>query len=145
MAKGLTPLQTAEKQIKNSKNAVANFVAGAMAVKEAPNAKAAKAKGKYLSGVQAAVDSGAYEAGNNSVSLASWQDAMSNKGSKNYPTGIDYAKQKIIDFHAAFDPFRDSVANRVNQMPSDTESERDQKMLANVQGLRQFNYRKRKV
>jgi hypothetical protein len=144
MAKGLTPSQTAAKQIKNAKNAVDAFKLGAQNVKEAPNAKAAKAAQKYLSNVQAAVDNGNYAAGNNSVTLADWQDAMINKGAKNYPTGIDYATQKIIDFHNAFDPYRDQVAASVNQMPDDTESERDAKMLANAQRLRQFNYRKRK-
>ncbi len=142
MAKGLTPQETADKQIKNAKAAVSAFIRGAQGVTEAPNAKAAKAQDKYLANVQAAVDDGTYRDNNNAVGLAPWQDAMVNKGAKNYPTGIDYAKDKIAAFHNQFDPYRDSVAKAVNAMPNDTESERDAKMLENAKRLRQFKFKK---
>lgn len=143
MSKGLTPQQRTEKQIKNAKANLDSFKNGALAVQVAPNKKAADAQDKYLANVQAAVDSGRFKDGNNAVSLSDWQDAMTTKGAQNFGPGLDRAKDKILAFHEQFDPYQQSVANRVNAMPNDTESDRDAKMLANAAALRNFKYKKR--
>jgi ethanolamine ammonia-lyase large subunit len=143
MAK-LTPREIAEKQVKRSQAAVADYKKGVSSVTESPTAKAARKVGKYLAGVQKSVDDNSYVDGCNSVSKEDWIKAATEKGGQNYASGIKFAEDKILDFQTQIAPHRDRVQAQVNQMPDDTYEDRMAKMRANADGLHEFKYKRRK-
>lgn len=139
----LTPQEIADKQVKRASAATADYRKGVRSVKEAPNAKAARAKTKYLAGVQQSADDGTYEANNNAVSLGEWQDAADTKGGNNYAKGVEYAKPKIVAFQEQFTPVRRAARDAVRAMPNDTYEERKARANENMDRLHQFRYRRR--
>lgn len=143
MAK-LTPLEIAEKQVKRAMAAVSDYKKGVENVEVSPTAEAAKKKDKYLSGVQAAVDDGTYEAALNAVSRESWIEDTVRKGGDRYAKGMEMAKDKIVAFQTAFSPVRDAVRKQVRAMADDTFEERMARMEANARGLHEFKYRARR-
>jgi hypothetical protein len=130
-----------DKYKRNTSAAADDYVAGARAVTVSPTAKAAAAVDKYARGVQDAVSSGSYVAGLTAVSLSDWQQSVETKGKRNYQNGTQNLSNKAKKNMADVMTFAGQVSAEIQAMPSDTPSDMDQRMLANVEKFRQ--YRKR--
>lgn len=137
MAK-LTPREIAEKQVRRSQGASEDYVRGVRSVTEAPTQKAKTKKDKLKANFNAAVDSGKWEAGLDSVSLDDWQRATETKGSARYGAGVAEAADKIAAFHEEFQPFLEGVKKKVADMPDTTMEQRLQRMMENARSIAKF-------
>lgn len=120
-----------------------SIIEGVNAVTESPTMAAARKVDKYASGVQRAVEDGSFVAGCKSVTREAWVQSMLQKGIPNLERGAALAEGKVADFQAQFLPFAEQVSQQIKQMPDSTESDRDARMLANAQKLRQFKMQRR--
>jgi len=131
----------AAKWKKNLLAATETIKQGVQSVTVSPTEKAAKRKDAYVAGVQAAADSGKWEAGLRRVNLGQWQDAMIKKGVPNLNTGTQQAISKVEAFAAELLPYTARVKETIAQMPKGTDADSDARMLAAVQMMRQFRRR----
>lgn len=132
-----TPQQVADEWAARMQASQQKISDGIDSVQESPTAKAAQSLDKYLQRVADAVNSGKMAARLNGVSLASWKAAAKAKVSR-VGAGALEAKPKMVSFLTQWLPFVRSVRDQVRAMPSTTVAERDARMQANVNLLRQF-------
>lgn len=125
----LSPDQIADKWANNLTNAQATITAGVNAVTVSPTQKAAAAKDKYLAGVQAAVASGKYVRSLQRVDLATWQQAVLNKGLSRLAAGATAAKGKMSGFMSQWLPALAANVAKVKSMPSTTLQDRINRMV----------------
>lgn len=145
MAAKTNAASTAEKWKRGMQGAGTAIKEGVMAVKESPTAKAARAKDKMLAGVQRCIDDGSYEEGCNSVSLAEWQRLTLDKGLSRVSGGATDAASKMQDFYSQLLPFTAQVSADVQAMPNNNDAEADARLMAAVNKMRQFRFRKKRA
>lgn len=138
MAK-LTPQEFADKQATRLKGSVEEIRKGVDRVKDAPTAKAATKKDKYLSGVSQAVSTGRWQRGLMAVTLQDWQDAVKEKGLNRIAQGIDGARAKVVAFAEKLNAYQDNLKKEVDKMPDTTPEDRINKMTAWVRGMAKFS------
>lgn len=134
-----TVADVVKKWSQNLSNAKGSIEAGVRAVTVAPTQIAAGKLDKYVRGVQAAVESGKMQRSLLGVSLISWQNAMVNKGLQRLANGVKEGESKVATFMQKFLPYAQQVSATIRQMPDDTESEREARMLENVRAMRRFS------
>lgn len=139
MAKQLVdPATAAQDWVRGTQASGDKVTRGINRVSEAPGAKAARKKDKYIQGVQANVDKWATNTG--AVSLEQWRaDAL--KGVSRIAEG---AANKQDKFAAAIGPVlthMQGVMNTVDQMPDSTLEQRIAKSGAFQRGMAQFRRR----
>lgn len=144
MAK-LDPGAAAAKWRQRISNSVQAVKDGVNAVTESPMEKAAQAKDRYVAGVMRAAESGRYEDGLRSVSLATWKKLTADKGAGRIATGAQEAETKMRDFYQQFLPFAAQVSAEVQAMPKGSIEDSEQRMIANMRKLAQFRFRKRQT
>lgn len=144
MAGTMTADQIAEKQVRRSQAAVADYKAGVQAVKESPTKKAAEAVDRYLAGIQEAVASGKYQDGCNSVSLSDWQNKTIEKGSRNYAPGVAAAQQTIADFHAQRAVAQAAIDSELQSMPRGDTETNIQRAVTQMRRMSEFKFKKRR-
>lgn len=130
-----------EKWKRNAGQATEAFKDGVGAVKQAPTQKAAAAVDKYRAGVLRAVDDGSYVDNLNKVTLADWQQATADKGSRNYANGISSISPRAAKNMADQQQYAEQVSAEIANMPNLTESDAEARMLANVRRMREFKKR----
>ena len=138
----LTPAEIADRQVRAAQGAGDKMIKGAQAVSESPTQAAKRAKQKMINAFNESMNDGTYEAGCDSVTAEDWRKAFIEKGVQRYATGVQAAKQRIIDFWNAFQPHQESVRQQVRAMPDLTLEDRIQRAVANMRGLAQFKYRR---
>lgn len=142
MARAKSPDEVVKKWSRNLQNSKESIKAGVQAVQVSPTAKAAMKADKYVAGVERAVESGKYQKALQEVTLGDWQQAMIGKGLDRIAQGVKSAEPAYAQFMSQWLPFVEGVSAAIDQMPNDTEDQRDQRMLENVRRLRQFRGRK---
>lgn len=140
----LTPEQIAEKQVKRSQAAVADYKAGVMSVKESPMKKAADAVDRWMDGIRKSYEDGSYVDGLNSVSLAEWQTRTAEKGGANYANGVAKAAQTIADFQAQRAQFQQTIDAELAAMPRGDIETNLQRAMTQMRGMSRFKFRKRR-
>lgn len=128
--KALADMQ--KKMLNGVTSGAATYAAGVQAVKSNPLAKAAAAVDKYQAGTQKAVTDGTFVAGCNSVTLQSWQQAASGKGKTNYSNAAPQAAANWGQYMQKAQTTIQSNSDAIQAMPSTTDQDNDQRMLANV-------------
>lgn len=144
MGKSMTAEQIAEKQVRRSQAASADYKAGVMGVKESPTKKAAEAVDRYLSGIQKAVADGSYVEGCNSVSLGDWQNKTATKGGANYAPGVAAAQQTIADFHQQRAQQQSSIDAELQSMPRGDKETNIQRAVTQMRRMGEFKFKKRR-
>ena len=109
---------------------------GVNRVQTAPGQKAAQQVQKYINGVTNAVPKWQRKVA--AVSLESWRSSMINKGVPRVATGAQAAEGKFQQAITPLFSFMQSLWNQVESMDTSTPGARDAKMLAWVQGMRQY-------
>lgn len=117
----------------NAGNATQSYTDGVAAVTTDPGALAARNKQGYLQGVQQNVD---IWAKNVQTGLQNWQSQTTTKGGQRYAGGIEAGAAKQEAFMAKFLPKAQAIAASLPQRGTDAAN--DQRMLKNVQALRQL-------
>lgn len=137
------PSDVVAKWTRNMQGSIPTIKAGVMAVTASPMEAAAQAADRYAAGVQQAVQSGTYQAGLRSVSLADWQDATANKGTARINAGVQAAQTKMTNFMNQLLPFTARVKQTIGAMPKGQPADSDARMLAAVNMMRQFKFQRR--
>ena len=134
----ITPEEFAEKHARRLKAAIPDIQAGIQKVTESPTAKAAAKKDKMLNNLNAAVQSGKWEAGLRRVSTEEWKEKFLTKGVQRISAGIDAAKDKVTSFATALLAHESSLQNSINQMPDLTLDDSINRMTAWARGMTKF-------
>lgn len=134
----LDPQAVAAKWAQRAGAASQDYAAGVQNTTKDPTALAAAAGQRYIQGVQESYNSGKWARALQRVGKSGWQQAVADKGVANYATGINAGQAK---YAAAIGPVLQAVAagqSLVAGMPSVTDAQRDARMLAFVNHMRQF-------
>ena len=131
----VTPQQAAEKWAQRTASATTDWERGIDNVTQSPGQAAAAAQDKWAAGVAAA--KGKFAANSAAVPLADWKSRSKAKSSR-YSQGTEAAKPKMASFMQEFLPFQQGITDNVRSMPSITPEQREQRMLAQMRGTRNF-------
>lgn len=134
----LDPNAVAQKWAQRAGAASQDYAAGVQNTTKDPTALAAAAGQRYILGVQDAYNSGRWARNLQRVGKAGWQQAVADKGVANYATGVNASQQK---YATAIGPVLQAVAagqSLVAGMPNTTDAQRDARMLAFINHMRQF-------
>ncbi len=116
MAK-VTPEEYQEKHARRLKASVPDIQRGVERVTRNPMEQAAAKKDKMLANLTAAVTDGKWERGLKKFSLEDWKSKMVNKGVQRLSSGIDGARDKVIEFAGELLPHVDAGVSKVKGMP----------------------------
>ena len=134
----LTPQEVADKWAARAGAAAPDYQRGVEQTDKDPTALAAANGQRYITAVQEAYTSGKWARNLQRVGKSGWQAAVLSKGVSNYATGVAAAREK---FATRIGPVLAAVKQGqsiVASMPSATAAQRDQRMLAFVNHMRQF-------
>jgi hypothetical protein len=137
MAK-LTPQQVTDKWAANAQAAGTAMQQGVNSVQTAPGVLAAAQQHKLVANWNASITSGKWAANVSGVSLASWKQAMIDKGIPRFGQGVQSAKPKMQAFMTEWLPFMDNIAQTVRTMPDLTLEQNIARMVAQVRGAATF-------
>ena len=142
MAKSLTPEQIAEKQMRRTKAATQDMVAGVNNVTVAPGKQAVAKKQKAIQNWNDAMNSGKWEKGLNRVSLEDWKKSMIEKGVGRVSAGVDASKDKLVSFYSELLPFQADLSKKIENLPDLTVEDSIQRSATWIRGM--ANFRKNK-
>jgi hypothetical protein len=126
------------KWLTNLSNATTEMQAGVARLTVAPGQAAAAKKQKWVNALMDTTTQDKWARNVASVSLTQWQQAMNDYGINRVSQG---AQAKAAKFEAAMNsllPFIDRLAATVRAMPDNTPADREQRMLAQVRGMRGY-------
>lgn len=138
------PVNTAailQKWQKNAQAATDAIKQGVQSVQVAPTQLAAQQVQKYLQNVQDAVNSGRYVNALNKVTLQDWQQAMLNKGVRNYANGVQSISPSAQKAMADQQTYADQVKNEIASMPKTTDQDMEDRALAAIRKMRAYGKR----
>jgi hypothetical protein len=134
----LDPASVAAKWAQRASAATADYQRGIETTDKDPTALAAAAGARYISAVQSAYNSGKWARRLQQVGKTGWQQASLTKGVANYGTGINQSEAKYATAIAPVLAAVQAGQRIVAGMPAVTDQQRDARMLAFVNHMRQF-------
>ena len=133
-----TPARAAEKWVRNLSGATQEIRDGVQGVTVSPMDKAADQAEKYRARVNAAVDSGKYQARLRDVSLDEWKRATLEKGIGRIATGAAAAQDDVQDFFNQLFPFQERLQAQIDSMPDTTLEDSIARQAAWTRGMAEF-------
>ena len=130
--------EVADKWATNLGNAQQSMTAGVQRVTESPGQAAVAKQQKWVRAMQSAEVQAKWARKTGAVSLQSWKDSMTNIGIQRAAQGATQKKQKMVNAMTTLLPFIDQVAASVRAMPDNTPADREQRALAMMRGMRQY-------
>lgn len=127
----------------NLSAATTSITTGVQAVTQSPGARAAASVDLWLARVQASRDK--WVRNTNAVSLASWQQAMIEKGIPRIASGASAAEPRMAGFMQQFLPYVEQGAVAVRAMPKGDVEQGIQRAAAMIRHNAQFQYRRTAV
>lgn len=130
------PNAAAQNWVNALQQASQKATAGAQRVQVSPGQRAAEQAQKYINRVNEALPKWQRKVG--AVTLQQWQAAYIQKGVPRIATGAQAAQ---ADYQQALTPlfqFMQNLWQQVDSMPSATEADRENRMLAWARGMRQY-------
>lgn len=137
MAK-MTAEEFQEKHARRLKAATADMEKGVRNVTVAPTLKAAQAMPKLRANLLKAIDSGKMERRLKAVSLQDWQNKMIEKGIGRVASGIDGAKDKVINFASQLLPAIDKAKDKIDRLPNVTLDDNINRMTTFIREMAKF-------
>lgn len=128
----------AAKWSQRSQAAAQDFVDGVARTDVDVVSRAVAAKSRMREKVLAAIDSGKWENQLQKVGTQGWKAAVAAKGSGAYTAGVQAAEGKV---RTAFGPllsYEQGLQATVQSMPNNTDADRNNRMLAWANGMRQY-------
>jgi hypothetical protein len=119
--------------------AASDYADGVAKTDKDPTALAIAAGPRYLANVQAAFQSGKWANGLRRTGKAGWQAAVAAKGAQNFSTGVNAADQKVVEAFTPLLAFEQNLLNQVGSMANVTDTDRENRMLAWVRGMRNYS------
>jgi hypothetical protein len=133
-----TAAEMTARMVTNSQASGEHWLARTMQPRKEPLKEAAKANAKFKASVQKAVAEDRFLKGIQNADEAAMYETIKAGGSGAFTQGIAKRQGKITK---AYDTLRPKLLAHVgvlDAMPTDTEQQRDAKVLANVQGMRKL-------
>lgn len=134
-----TAQQVAEKWTTRTSAAAADYAAGVANTDKDPTALAIAAGPRLLQNFVNAFNSGKWANGLRKVGKAGWQDAVRKKGEQNFSTGVQAATDTVAEAFAPLLAFESALQTRVHAMSNVTDTDRENRMLAWVRGMRGYS------
>jgi hypothetical protein len=134
-----TAQEVATKWQQRTSAAAQDYARGVANTDKDPTALAIAAGPRYLQNVQAAFNSGKWANGLRRAGKAGWQGAVAAKGATNFANGVAAAESKVIDSFGRLLAFEQNLHQTVASMPNVTDTDRENRMLAWVRGMRQYS------
>jgi len=125
-----------EKLISRAQAAAADYVYGMQNPRRDPKAAAIRAKGKYNSNVQKAISEDRYAKGIQAYDQAEAVAIATGDGGAAFTSGIAKRATKIARVHQRLAPLLGAVSSAIQNMPQDTEAQREQRALATIRAMR---------
>ena len=119
--------------------AAQDYADGVAKTDKDPTALAIAAGPRYLANVQQAFNSGKWANGLRRVGKQGWQAAVATKGAQNFANGVNNAEGKVADAFGRLLAFEQNLLNTVGGMPNVTDTDRENRMLAWVRGMRTYS------
>lgn len=113
----VNPEEYQEKHARRLKAAVPDIVKGVEKVTKNPCEQAAEKQDKMLANLTESVQNGKWARGLKKVSLEDWRAKMLVKGTARIASGIDGAKDKVVEFAKVLLPHVDAGVAKVKAMP----------------------------
>lgn len=137
MAHG-TAQQVSDKWLRGIQNATQDMTDGVNRVTVAPGQAAAAKLQKWVSAMQDQATQQKWARNVASVSLQSWKTAMTEYGINRVSQGAQSKQPKYTTALGSLLPFIDQVADSVRGMPDNTPADREQRALAMMRGMRNY-------
>jgi len=131
---GPDPAKTAAKLVARAQSATADYVDGMKNPKRNPVEAAIRAKGKYASRVQEAIANNNYEKGVRKQDYSEAVAIATGDGGSAFAAGITKRQAKIARVHADLMPRLGALSQAIQNMPQDTDGQREQRLLAARRG-----------
>lgn len=131
---GPDPAKTAEKLVRRAQAAAGDYVDGMQNPKRDPVQAAVRAEGKYEDRVRAAIANKAYGKGVRKQDYAEAIRIATEDGGSAYVSGVSKRESKIRRVHADLMPRLGALSQAIQQMPQDTDAQREQRLLAARKG-----------
>ena len=134
----MTPEQFADKQARRLKGAIEDMRSGIEGVTEAPSKLAVAKENKFKARLNEAIAQGKWKAGLEKVSLEEWKAKMIDKGLGRVSSGIDSAKDKVVDFASQLLPAVKTATDKIKGMPDVTLEDSIARMTAFTREMSKF-------
>jgi hypothetical protein len=131
---GPDPAKTAAKLVARAQSATADYVDGMKNPKRNPVEAAIRAKGKWSSRVQQAITDNNYEKGVRKQDYSEAVAIATGDGGSAFAAGISKRAAKIQRVHADLMPRLGALSQAIQNMPQDTDAQREQRLLAARKG-----------
>jgi len=128
----------ASKWVARSSAAATDYGQGVATTDKDPTQLAIAAKSRLLLRVTEAINSGKWEQRLAKIGKSGWQAAVASKGVANYGTGVAAAEQKVATAFGPLLAFEAGLQATVQSMPNLTDTDRNNRMLAWANGMRQY-------
>jgi hypothetical protein len=124
-----------DKLIGNASNAGERWLANTLRPKKEPLAEAKKANQKYKTALQASIAEDSWLKGINATDEASMYATIQALGSGAFTQGIAARRGKISAKFEKMRPLMVALAGTLDAMPTDTDAQREAKMIAAKRGM----------
>lgn len=132
---GPDPTKTAAKLIARAQAATGDYCEGMKNPKRSPVEAAKRSAGKWANRVQAAIANGSYEKGVGKQDYGEAVAIATGDGGAAYSSGISKREAKIKRVHADLMPRAGALSAVIQNLPQDTEAQREQRLLAARRGM----------
>ena len=125
-----------EKLIARAQAAAGDYVYGMQHPRREPKAAAKRAKGKWANNVQLAITQNRYERGIDAYDYGEAVTIATGDGGAAFTSGIAKRAGKIGRVHQKLAPLLGAVSASIQNMPQDTEAQREQRAVATIRAMR---------
>jgi hypothetical protein len=133
-----TAQAVASKWVARTSAATQDYANGVAQTDVDPTQRAIAAQGRMRAEVIAAIDSGKWAQGLQRAGKIGWQQAVASKGVQNFGTGVAAAESKVATAFAPLLAFEQGLQATIQGMPNVTDTDRNNRMLAWANGMRQY-------
>ena len=113
-----------------------NYLIGIASPKADPIARGIATEEKYAIETRKAIDEGRRKTALQKTSMAEWSQYSQSIGADKLVDGVVKREAKVTDFITKFQPQLSSLLSKVDSLPEATDSDRENRMLENLRGLK---------
>lgn len=134
-----TAQEVAAKWKQRTAGASQDYADGVARTDKDPTQLAIAAGPRLLANFTQAFQSGKWANNLRRVGKQGWQAAVASKGVTNFANGVNNAESKVAEAFGPLLAFEASLQNNIASMPNVTDTDRENRMLAWVRGMRQYS------
>lgn len=128
----------ADKWASRTSGAASDYVAGVMNTDKDPTQLAIAAAPRWFQKVQEAYTQGRFTSGLQRAGKAGWQAGVRDKGETAFSNGVNAAKTKVATAFGPLLAFESNLQARVQAMPNVTDTDKENRALAWIRGMREY-------